>query len=169
MHLVTLGPGQALFLQAGELHAYLNGMGIEVMANSDNVLRGGLTVKHIAPTELLAVGSFDSAPPEILTPEPLSPLESRYPSYAREFVLSIINMAHGDTYLGPENRSVEILLCIEGSARLTPQGSNEAILLKPGESVLIPAAADHFPEVSNGLVAFPDTQIGEAFPAFELF
>ena len=144
MHLATLVPGQALFLEAGELHAYLHGMGIEIMANSDNVLRGGLTAKHMDTAELLRVGRFDPEPPHILTPDPMSALEFRYPVRAEEFVLSIIHMVNGASYPASENRSVEILLCTEGTARLTHPGLHEAILLTPGESVLIPAAADPY-------------------------
>jgi mannose-6-phosphate isomerase len=144
MHLVTLSPGQALFLEAGELHAYLRGMGIEIMANSDNVLRGGLTVKHMDTAELLCVGRFNPDPPHILKPDPISAMEFRYPVFAEEFVLSVIHMVHGDIYLASENRSVEILLCTEGTARLTHPDLHDAIMLKPGESALIPAAADPY-------------------------
>ena len=62
---VTLQPGEALFLPAGNLHAYLSGAGIELMANSDNVLRGGLTPKHVDVPELLRVLDFTAAPPPV--------------------------------------------------------------------------------------------------------
>jgi mannose-6-phosphate isomerase len=63
---VTLAPGEALFLPAGNLHAYLSGAGVELMANSDNVLRGGLTPKHVDVPELLRVLDFGAAPPPVL-------------------------------------------------------------------------------------------------------
>ena len=62
---VTLAPGEALFLPAGNLHAYLSGAGVELMANSDNVLRGGLTPKHVDVPELLRVLDFTAAPPPV--------------------------------------------------------------------------------------------------------
>ncbi len=65
---VVLQPGEALFLDAGNLHAYLSGIGVELMANSDNVVRGGLTPKHIDVEELLAVVSCDPAPAPIQRP-----------------------------------------------------------------------------------------------------
>jgi mannose-6-phosphate isomerase len=62
LNFVTLEPGQAMFLPAGELHSYLRGTGIEIMANSDNVLRGGLTDKHVDPGELTRTLTFRSGP-----------------------------------------------------------------------------------------------------------
>ena len=63
---VTLAPGEALYLPAGNLHAYLSGAGVELMANSDNVLRGGLTPKHVDVPELLRVLDFAAEPPPVL-------------------------------------------------------------------------------------------------------
>ena len=59
---ITLDPGEGIFLSAGNLHAYLRGVGLEVMANSDNVLRGGLTPKHVDVPELLRVLNFTPTP-----------------------------------------------------------------------------------------------------------
>jgi mannose-6-phosphate isomerase len=59
-----------MFLPAGELHSYLEGVGIEIMANSDNVLRGGLTPKHVAVPELLRTLTFHAGPIERLRPSP---------------------------------------------------------------------------------------------------
>ncbi|GAA3177504.1 hypothetical protein GCM10020255_069520 [Rhodococcus baikonurensis] len=69
---VTLEPGQGLFLAAGNLHAYLHGLAVEIMANSDNVLRGGLTPKHVDVPELLRVLDFVGADIEVLDPAPSS-------------------------------------------------------------------------------------------------
>jgi mannose-6-phosphate isomerase len=68
---VRLRRGESLYLAAGNIHAYLDGLGIELMAASDNVLRGGLTPKHIDVTELLDVLDFTPMPPPILAPEPV--------------------------------------------------------------------------------------------------
>jgi mannose-6-phosphate isomerase len=67
LNFVRLSPGEAMFLPAGNLHAYLSGLGIELMANSDNVLRGGLTAKHVDVDELVRVLSFGSYTPQIET------------------------------------------------------------------------------------------------------
>lgn len=68
MHLIELAPGEALFVPSGTIHAYVSGLGLEVMATSDNVIRGGLTVKHIDVAELERVVSYTPAPPPIITP-----------------------------------------------------------------------------------------------------
>jgi len=144
MNLVTLTPGQALFLESGELHAYLHGMGIEIMANSDNVLRAGLTVKHVDTEELLDAARFDPNPIEILAPQTVTPHESRYLVHAEEFVLSQIALKNETAYAAPEDRSVEILLCTGGTARLTHPELADETILKPGDSVIIPAQADPY-------------------------
>jgi mannose-6-phosphate isomerase len=144
MNLVTLTPGQALFLESGELHAYLCGMGIEIMANSDNVLRAGLTVKHVDTEELLDAARFDPGPLEILALQTVAPNESRYLVHAEEFVLSKIALKHEAAYAAPADRSVEILLCTGGTARLTHPELADEIILKPGDSVIIPAQTDPY-------------------------
>ncbi len=142
LNLFCLEPGQALFLPAGELHAYLDGLGIELMANSDNVLRGGLTLKHVDVPELLNVLNFIESDIEILMPERISDCESKYPVFAEEFQLSAIHVSDSKTYISHQQRSVEILLCIQGNSRLTVNtDSDEFIKLKKGDSILIPAAA----------------------------
>ena len=72
MHRVTLTRGQAMYLPAGNIHAYLDGLGIELMAPSDNVLRGGLTPKHVDVPELLRVLDFTAYPAPLLDPEQLA-------------------------------------------------------------------------------------------------
>ncbi|HEX6754931.1 MAG TPA: mannose-6-phosphate isomerase, class I [Mycobacteriales bacterium] len=76
---VDLAPGEALFLAAGNLHCYLHGTAVEVLANSDNVLRGGLTGKHIDVPELLAVLDPRTGPPPRLVPTGSGPVESYRP------------------------------------------------------------------------------------------
>src|SRR5262249_38765022 len=58
LNVVALSPGESMYLPAGELHSYLDGVGLEIMANSDNVLRGGLTAKHVDVPELLRTLTF---------------------------------------------------------------------------------------------------------------
>src|SRR5207247_9749524 len=83
LNLIELAPEDGLFLAAGELHAYLEGTAMEVMASSDNVLRGGLTPKHVDVPELLAVGAFHPSPPLVLRPVLGSPGERVYRTPAR--------------------------------------------------------------------------------------
>ncbi|HMA67154.1 MAG TPA: mannose-6-phosphate isomerase, class I, partial [Desulfosalsimonadaceae bacterium] len=85
LNLICLQPGEALFLNSGEMHAYLEGCGIEIMANSDNVLRGGLTAKHVDVAELMRALDFTPRKSEILTPQAGAACESVYPTPVAEF------------------------------------------------------------------------------------
>lgn len=144
LNLFSLDPGQALFLPAGELHAYLDGLGIELMANSDNVLRGGLTPKHVDVSELLNVLNFTETKIDILLPQPISSNEMQYPIFASEFSLSKIIVNNNLEYASPQNRSVEILLCTKGSVHVATSADMETVFLEKGKSILIPAMIDHY-------------------------
>jgi mannose-6-phosphate isomerase len=144
LNLIRLEPGQAMFLPAGELHAYLDGLGIELMANSDNVLRGGLTPKHVDVPELLKVLNFKERDIDILLPVKSGECEKVYQSHAKEFVLSIISVENNMIYTGASNRSAEILLCTHGKATITDIVRKETIELKRGVSVIIPASVDSY-------------------------
>jgi mannose-6-phosphate isomerase len=134
---ITLEPGQGLYLDAGNLHAYLHGMGIEIMANSDNVLRGGLTPKHVDVPELLRVLDFGAPGVPILEAEPVGSHEWRYRTPAPEFALSRFELDAGETVslapCGPQ-----ILLCTSGSA--TVECGGEHVELGQGRSVWLPAS-----------------------------
>jgi len=144
LNLVCLEPGQAMFLPAGELHAYLDGVGIELMANSDNVLRGGLTKKHVDVGELLNVLNFNEGETEVLPVTQINHCERIYESRAEEFVLSVINLQAGTTYHSSTRRSVEILLCMDGNATISDLENRMKIDLPKGRSILIPAAVKKY-------------------------
>ncbi len=139
---ITLQPGEALFLPAGNLHAYLRGVAVEVMANSDNVLRGGLTSKHVDLTELLRV--LDFAP---ITEERLRPAIDRdgpcvvYTPPVEEFRVSVWSL--GPDYVGREVTALEhedgphIFLCTNGS--VTIRDSHRKFTLSRGEAAWISA------------------------------
>jgi len=152
LNLVCLSPGQAMFLPAGELHAYLEGIGIELMANSDNVLRGGLTPKHIDVEALLEVLNFEGREIEILTPRMTGKAEGVYESFAAEFILSVITVKEGVAYTGPLDRSIEILLCIDGEAGILVAGEKDPITVSKGMSVVIPAAVETYGIKGNAVL-----------------
>ncbi len=110
LNLITLAPGEALFLGAGNLHAYLHGTGVELMANSDNVLRGGLTLKHVDVDTLLAI--VDAAPvePDVQRPSLVDGVAT-YDTPVPEFSLQRIEI-DGDQLIGG---GPAILLCTEGA------------------------------------------------------
>lgn len=140
LNLICLEPGQAIFLGAGQLHAYLDGVGIELMANSDNVLRGGLTPKHVDVPELLNVLDFDEREVTLLEPIEKDNYERVYSCPAEEFVLSMISLVENQSYFSTSGRSVEILLCTAGAAELMDNHSCNILSLKKGVSVIVPAA-----------------------------
>jgi mannose-6-phosphate isomerase len=144
LNLICLEPGQAMFLHAGTLHAYLEGVGIELMANSDNVLRGGLTPKFVDIKELLNVLNFEEGDIDILHAEKINPCEHRYQSLAEEFALSVITVKTGtDDYIF-DKRSVEILLCTDGDAAVADLVENKSVDIKKGMSILIPAVVEKY-------------------------
>ncbi|MEM8960530.1 MAG: mannose-6-phosphate isomerase, class I [Acidobacteriota bacterium] len=137
MHLRRLDPGEALFTGPGVLHAYLGGLGIEIMASSDNVLRGGLTVKHVDREALASVVRTESSAPDLLDAERRA-TETRFAGMADEFTLSRIDVAPGESFETVEDPGVEILLVTEGAARLaTTRGQRR---VSRGDIVLVPAA-----------------------------
>lgn len=140
LNLFHLAPGEALFLPAGELHAYLKGFGVEIMANSDNVLRGGLTPKPVDTPELLRILNFEPSAPRILRPEPVSPHISRYPVFTEEFALSVVTAKIDAPCPLPPPQGPEILICIEGPAFLTTPDPETRLKLSPGHAALMPAA-----------------------------
>jgi len=151
LNLIRLEPGQAMFLPAGTLHAYLDGVGIELMANSDNVLRGGLTPKHVDVKELLNVLSFEEREINILKMEKINPCEHRYESHAQEFSLSVIAVKTDTGYYSSDKRCVEILLCTDGNAVVTDLAENNSVAIRKGMSILIPAVVEKFSIKGNAV------------------
>jgi mannose-6-phosphate isomerase len=144
LNLVRLKPQQAMYLPAGELHGYLEGVGIELMANSDNVLRGGLTPKHIDVQELLTVLNFTDGDLNILGPENLAFGEAIYSTEAEEFVLSVMRLNKGAPFSSPRNRSVEIMICTEGEVSVTDLSAGDITRLTRGISIIVPAAVEQY-------------------------
>ena len=144
LNLVCLEPGQALFLPAGELHAYLEGLGIELMANSDNVLRGGLTPKHVDLPQLANVVHFKPRPIHVLKTARFGENEEVYFTPTEEFVLSSICVSGQSLYKSPTSRSIEILLCTEGTASIEDCGTKNMLQIAKGNSIVIPAAVERY-------------------------
>ena len=122
---VVLHPGEALYLAAGNLHAYLAGAGVELMANSDNVLRGGLTPKHVDVPELLRVLDFTAGPPPVHTGRPEGGW-TRYDTPAAEFLLR--------SWSAPEGLTGQLLVPDGGPRILLATGGR--VCVRAGERVL---------------------------------
>ncbi|MCP3953266.1 MAG: mannose-6-phosphate isomerase, class I, partial [Desulfobacterales bacterium] len=139
LNLVCLKPGQAMYLPAGQLHAYLKGVGIELMANSDNVLRGGLTPKHVDVAELMRVLNFRATRLEILSPEPVSSTEKVYRTTADEFELSVIDTDISRPHVNSRREAVQILLCTSGRASIARREAPGNISVCKGTCLLVNA------------------------------
>jgi mannose-6-phosphate isomerase len=133
-NLVELKPGQAIFQDAGIPHAALQGQALEIMANSDNVIRGGLTPKHIDIPQLLKLVAFKGITPEIIEGRQSdNPYETFYESPSPDFRLSRIQLSKGDLYKNT-TFSTEIMLLLDGEIMLDTNGRD--ILIKKGESII---------------------------------
>lgn len=145
LNLVYLPETEAVYIHPGELHSYLEGAGLELMANSDNVIRGGLTSKHIDLPELASILDFTPRIPDILTPERIDGPEKSYPVTAEEFMLSVISLnSRHSIYESRGSRSAEIMICTEGDVRVTDTGNGEILGFKRGMSIFIPASVERY-------------------------
>ncbi|GLP82561.1 mannose-6-phosphate isomerase, class I [Mycobacterium antarcticum] len=125
---ITLAPGEGIYLPAGNLHAYLHGMGFEIMANSDNVLRGGLTPKHVDVPELLRVLDFTPTDEKALKPQTVEEgIELSYDTPAPEFAMSVVRLDGGElgheTDVPARHDGPQVLLCTEGTVQVHAKSS----------------------------------------------
>lgn len=135
LNLVELQPGQALYLPGRTLHAYLYGTGVEIMAASDNVLRGGLTPKHVNVPELLAITDFHAARPEPIAPATTGDHGETYPTPAPQFRLTRYRPGeHGPAVLRQPGPGV--VICLEG--RTTVRRGDATTTLTPGLAAFLP-------------------------------
>lgn len=136
LNVVKLNPGDAMFLFAETPHAYLQGVALEVMANSDNVLRAGLTPKYIDIPELVANVKFEAKPAnQLLTTPVKNGAELDFPIPVDDFAFSLHDLSTQETAI--DQQSAAILFCVEGEAVLSK--GEKRLVLKPGESAFISA------------------------------
>lgn len=162
LNTVMLQPGEALFVDAGVMHCYVDGFGIEIMASSDNVLRAGLTGKHIDRAELLQVVDFAPAPAAMvswatvqLTPEVSVSIFDRV---ADEFELNILSLDHAAVTPFARCHGPRIALSLDGAVEVTV--SDHAELLHAGESVFVPDSDGVISVAGTGRLAIATTQLG---------
>lgn len=136
---LVLAPGEAMYLPAGNMHAYLHGCGIEIMANSDNVLRGGLTPKHVDVPELMRVLDFSFGDMPIMRGQRVGEYLTEYRTPAPDFALSRVDFPEtGEGRLTFRSDGPQILLCTAGAVEVNgPDGP--PIAVKQGGSLWIPA------------------------------
>ncbi len=138
LNIVFIPKNHGIFQGAGLLHAYLEGQNIELMANSDNVLRGGLTPKHVDMNELMQHVLFKPTYPAVMEGTPINPTEVNYPCPVSDFGLSKLAIKAGESYT-IHTQSIEMLLVMEGQMELQGQiyQAGEVALVKPEQAISI--------------------------------
>ena len=127
LNLVQLRPGQGTFQSAGTLHAYLEGVTVELMGNSDNVLRGGLTPKHVDVPGLMSILSFDSGLPVVMNGVHAGASELVYQTPSDDFELSSIHLEPGAQYLGNAVHGPDTIIILNGTAIVIANGQRTAL------------------------------------------
>lgn len=154
LRLIHLGPGQALFTGAGVPHSYLEGSAVEVMANSDNVLRLGLTSKRVDAAELLDILVYEAGDAPLIEPrvdEGPWGTQFRFQPPVDDFRLVVLHLVdEGEAPLGPDGRA-RIVLALEGNVDV--RNAHGGILLRSGDAALLCATADAVTATGSGTLA----------------
>ena len=150
LNIYVLKPWEGLYLEAGIIHSYLKGAGIEIMANSDNVLRGGLTPKNVDVEELLCVLDFSPHRIKTVTPCKISDSEQSYETPAKEFALSFIHHKKEQRTDFNASGSPEIIFCYDGSFEV--ENCSQILTLDKGQSLFIPYEVEGFSISGKGSI-----------------
>ncbi|WBB96146.1 MULTISPECIES: mannose-6-phosphate isomerase, class I [unclassified Solwaraspora] len=134
---VTLAPGEAIWMPAGNLHAYLRGAGVEIMAASDNVLRGGLTPKHVDVAELLRVLRFEVLDDPVVRARPVDTGVVTWPAPATEFALHRVVLDAGARQVSVPVEGPRVVLCVAGEVAV--DDGVAAVPVRAGQAAVGPA------------------------------
>lgn len=158
LNYVVLSPGEAMFLKSGTLHAYIQGTALELMANSDNVIRGGLTPKYIDKDELLETVNFEPLKSDniLLKPNQIDRIRTKYNAGCKDFSLSIVDLSDQhfsvDSSYEFSSTSADIIFSIDGDLTLSADRS-EPLELKRGQSCFVTAEVGKLTIQGQGKVA----------------
>jgi mannose-6-phosphate isomerase len=152
MNHVFLEPGEALFLPAGNIHAYLSGLGVELMAASDNVLRGGLTPKHVDIDELERVVDFTPGRIPLVVPREISSGLIQYQCNTDDFLLYKLEPSGERLMADLSLPSEAVILCTAGEIAIS-NSLEERVVLRRGEAAYMSADAKFF-SISGSGTAF---------------
>jgi mannose-6-phosphate isomerase len=147
---VRLTPGEAVYMPAGNLHAYLRGVGVEIMAASDNVLRGGLTPKRVDVDELLRVLRFEVLTEPVRRPEPVAPGLVTWPVPVDDFALHRALVGADVAAVTMPGRGPRVVLCLRGSVRV--DDGVAAVALTGGQAAFAPAGRPELAVSGDGEV-----------------
>lgn len=138
MHLIDLSPGDAIFIPSGTIHAYVSGLGLEIMATSDNVIRGGLTIKHIAIEELNSVVDYRPSPPPRLTPSvdyKHNAVVTQFQAPVKDFQLARYDLT-ADACVSLPRQTNQIAVCTSGYGSLI--SGEECLEISAGTGIYLP-------------------------------
>jgi len=139
LNFIQLAPGEAIYLPAGNLHAYLSGLGLEVMAASDNVIRGGLTSKHIDKAELRNITDFSELAEPKVSPKKLAEGLVEYPVSASEFRVYRAQITGTNMLADIDLPAAAVIVCVSGEIAVGTS-LEEREVLKKGEFVFVSEA-----------------------------
>jgi mannose-6-phosphate isomerase len=137
LNVLELYPGEAIYVPSGILHAYVHGLAAELMSQSDNVLRGGLTKKFVDTAELLKILEQHAYKPAVIKPVTISKAYASYLTPAKEWTLSVIRLADGSAERFPEADD-SIIIVTQGSLTIAFSDGCGDLALGCGESAFIP-------------------------------
>src|SRR4051794_30669411 len=140
-----------MFVPAGGVHAYLSGMGVEIMASSDNVLRAGLTPKHVDVEELLRNVDYVAAPPIRIAPETFHGATKVFYAPVDDFELSVTRIS-GDVVHPLPGRGPRILLCLDGAMTVTTDRDGGPLTLTRGQAAFVPASGGPLGIAGTGML-----------------
>jgi mannose-6-phosphate isomerase len=148
MNHVVLSPKEALYLPAGNIHAYLFGLGVEVMAASDNVLRGGLTTKPIDKPELMQILDFSELADPVVKSRELTSGLSEYETLAEDFSLYRLEPSGANMLIDVPLRGRAIAVCVAGELVISTS-KEDSLSLRQGEAAYFADAA-YFSVLGSG-------------------
>jgi mannose-6-phosphate isomerase len=148
MNLVALSPGEGLYLPAGNIHAYLEGLGVEVMASSDNVLRGGLTSKTVDVRELLRVLDYSELADPKIAVKKLSQGIWEYPTAAEDFNVYRVEPSSSVMLMDLDLPNTGIVVCTQGELTISTS-KDETLTIGRGKAAFM-ADARLFSVTGNG-------------------
>jgi mannose-6-phosphate isomerase len=139
LNFIQLAPGEAIYLPAGNLHAYLSGLGLEVMAASDNVIRGGLTSKHIDKAELRNITDFSELAEPKVSLKKLAEGLVEYPVSASEFRVYRAQISGANLLADIDLPAAAVIVCVSGEIAVGTS-LEEREVLKKGDVVFVSEA-----------------------------
>jgi mannose-6-phosphate isomerase len=159
---VTLAPGEAIWMPAGNLHAYLRGCGVEIMAASDNVLRGGLTRKHVDVPELLRVLRYEVLADPVLAPVRVADGVVTWPVPVADFALHGVRLDDGVRLARLALPGPRVVLCVDGEVEA--DDGRGAVRIRSGQAAVGAAEAGPLTLTGSGEAYVASVGLGAPQP-----